>query len=162
SDSPDDLVRYYFKLQEGYECVFGSRFVKGGRVIDYPVHKLTINRLANLFLKILFGLDYNDTTNAFKAYRRNVVEGIFPLISHHFNLTVEMPLKAIIRGYSYTTIPISWQNRQTGVSKLKIKEMGSRYLFIALYLFLEKMLSRGDYVRRQHKIIPQGNFINQK
>jgi dolichol-phosphate mannosyltransferase len=162
SDSPDDLIRYYYKLQEGYECVFGSRFVKGGRVIDYPVHKLTINRLANLFLKIIFGLDYNDTTNAFKAYRRNVVEGIFPLISHHFNLTVEMPLKAIIRGYSYTTIPISWQNRQTGVSKLKIKEMGSRYLFIALYLFLEKMLSRGDYVRRQHKIIPQGNFINQK
>lgn len=162
SDSPDDLIRYYYKLQEGYECVFGSRFVKGGRVIDYPIHKLTINRLANLFLKILFGLDYNDTTNAFKAYRRNVVEGIFPLISHHFNLTVEMPLKAIIRGYSYVTIPISWQNRQTGVSKLKIKEMGSRYLFIALYLFLEKMLSRGDYVRRQHKIIPQGNFINQK
>lgn len=162
SDSPDDLIRYYFKLQEGYECVFGSRFIKGGRVIDYPVHKLTINRLANLFIKILFGLNYNDTTNAFKAYRRNVVEGIFPLISHHFNLTVEMPLKAIIRGYSYTTIPISWQNRQTGVSKLKIKEMGSRYLFIALYLFLEKMLSRGDYVRRQQKIIAQSNFINQK
>jgi dolichol-phosphate mannosyltransferase len=162
SDSPDDLIRYYFKLQEGYECVFGSRFVKGGRVIDYPVHKLTINRLANLFIRILFRLDYNDTTNAFKAYRRNVVKGIFPLISHHFNLTVEMPLKAVIRGYSYTTIPISWQNRQTGVSKLKIKEMGSRYLFIALYLFLEKMLSRGDYVRRQPRIIPQGNFINQK
>jgi dolichol-phosphate mannosyltransferase len=157
SDSPDDLIRYYYKLQEGYECVFGSRFVKQGRVIDYPVHKLTINRLANLFIKILFGLDYNDTTNAFKAYRRNVVDGIFPLISHHFNLTVEMPLKAIIRGYSYTTIPISWQNRQTGVSKLKIKEMGSRYLFIALYLFLEKMLSRGDYIRQSKKVLIQTN-----
>ncbi len=162
SDSPDDLIRYYFKLQEGYECVFGSRFIKGGRVIDYPAHKLAINRLANLFIKILFGLNYNDTTNAFKAYRRNVVKGVFPLISHHFNLTVEMPLKAIIRGYSYTTIPISWQNRQTGVSKLKIKEMGSRYLFITLYLLLEKMLSRGDYVRREQRIILQGNFINQK
>ena len=157
SDSPDDIVRYYHKLQEGYECVFGSRFIKGGRVIDYPVHKLSINRLANLFVKVLFGLNYNDTTNAFKAYRREVIEGIFPLISHHFNLTVEMPLKAAIRGYSYTTIPISWRNRQTGVSKLKIKEMGSRYLFITLYLFLEKMLSRGDYVRKEKKVLIQSN-----
>ncbi len=153
SDSPDDLVQYYYKLQEGYECVFGSRFIKGGRVIDYPAHKLSINRLANLFVKVLFGLNYNDTTNAFKAYRREVIEGILPLISHHFNLTVEMPLKAMIRGYSYATIPISWRNRQTGVSKLKIKEMGSRYLFITLYLFLEKMLSRGDYVRQEKKVL---------
>ena len=157
SDSPDDLVEYYYKLQEGYECVFGSRFVRGGKVIDYPVHKLWINRLANLFIRVLFGLKYNDTTNAFKAYRREVIEGIFPLISHHFNLTVEMPLKATIRGYSYTTIPISWRNRQTGVSKLKIKEMGSRYLFITLSLFLEKMLSRGDYVRQENKVLVQSN-----
>ena len=157
SDSPDDLVQYYHKLQEGYECVFGSRFIKGGKVIDYPSHKLTINRLANLFIKVLFGLNYNDTTNAFKAYRREVIEGVFPLISHHFNLTVEMPLKAMIRGYSYTTIPISWRNRQTGVSKLKIKEMGSRYLFITLYLFLEKVLSRGDYVRQEKKVLVQSN-----
>ena len=153
SDSPEDLVHYYHKLQEGYECVFGSRFIKGGRVIDYPLHKLSINRLANLFVKVLFNLNYNDTTNAFKAYRREVIDGILPLISHHFNLTVEMPLKAIIRGYSYTTIPISWRNRQTGVSKLKIKEMGSRYLFITLYLFLEKILSRGDYVRQEKKVL---------
>lgn len=152
SDSPDDLVEYYHKLQEGYECVFGSRFINGGRVIDYPAHKLTINRLANLFIKVLFGLQYNDTTNAFKAYRREVIEGIFPLISHHFNLTVEMPLKSIIRGYSYATIPISWRNRQTGVSKLKIKEMGSRYLFIVLYALIEKNLSRGDYVRSKPAI----------
>lgn len=127
--------------------MFGSRFIKGGRVIDYPVHKLTINRLANLFIQVLFGLPYNDTTNAFKAYRREVIQGIFPLISHHFNLTVEMPLKSIIRGYSYATIPISWRNRQTGVSKLKIKEMGSRYLFIVLYALIEKTFSRGDYSR---------------
>ena len=157
SDSPEDLVTYYQKLQEGYECVFGSRFVKGGKIIDYPVHKLSINRLANWFIKILFGLRYNDTTNAFKAYRREVIQGIFPLISHHFNLTVEMPLKSIIRGYSYTVIPISWRNRQTGVSKLKIKEMGSRYLFITLYLYLEKMLSRGDYVRREKRVLVQTN-----
>lgn len=147
SDSPADLVRYYRKLQEGYDCVFGSRFMRGSQVIDYPVHKLTINRLANWFVKVLFRLRYNDITNAFKCYRRQAIEGIQPLISPHFNLTVEMPLKAIVRGYSYAVVPISWTNRKTGISKLKIKEMGSRYLFIVLYLWLERHLSRGDYVR---------------
>jgi dolichol-phosphate mannosyltransferase len=151
SDSPDNMVDYYYKLQEGYDCVFGSRFIKGGKVIDYPRHKLFINRLANLFIQVLFGLKFNDTTNAFKIYRKDVIEGISPLLSHHFNLTVEMPLKAIVRGYSYTTIPITWRNRTTGVSKLKLKEMGSRYLFIVLSIWLEKHLSRGDYKRKQKK-----------
>lgn len=151
SDSPDNMVEYYYKLQEGYDCVFGSRFIKGGKVIDYPIHKLIVNRLANLFIQVLFGLKFNDTTNAFKIYRKEVIEGISPLLSHHFNLTVEMPLKAIVRGYSYTTIPITWRNRTTGVSKLKIKEMGSRYLFIVLSIWLEKHLSRGDYKRKQKK-----------
>ncbi|NEQ46330.1 MAG: glycosyltransferase [Leptolyngbya sp. SIOISBB] len=151
SDVPEDIIRYYYTLQEGYDCVFGSRFIKGGKVIDYPLHKLIINRLANLFIQIMFALGFNDTTNAFKIYRREVIEGISPLISHHFNLTVELPLKAITRGYSYTSIPIIWKNRKSGISKLKIKEMGSRYLFIVLYIWLEKHLSRGDYHRSKRK-----------
>jgi len=148
SDSPTDLVEYYRKIEEGYDCAFGSRFVRGSKVIDYPVHKLTINRMANWFVKVLFGLRFNDITNAFKCYRREVIDGMQPLIAPHFNLTVEMPLKAIVRGYSYAVVPISWTNRKTGMSKLKIKEMGSRYLFIVLYLWLERHLSRGDYLRR--------------
>ena len=148
SDSPEDMLRYYHELQNGYECVFGSRFIHGSRVIDYPLHKLTLNRLANWFIMILFGLRCNDIMNAFKCYRRDVLNAMHPLISPHFNLTVEMPLKAIIRGFSYTVVPISWTNRKTGISKLKIAEMGSRYLFIVLYLWLEKYLSRGDYHRR--------------
>jgi dolichol-phosphate mannosyltransferase len=147
SDSPEDLVVYYRHILEGYECVFGSRFIKGGKVIDYPAHKLLINRLANFIVRCLFGLRFNDVTNAFKCYRREVIEAMQPLIAQHFNLTVEMPLKAIVRGYSYKVVPISWTNRKTGVSKLKIKEMGSRYLFIVLYLWLEKHLSLGDYRR---------------
>jgi len=148
SDDPADLVRYYRKLAEGYECVFGSRFVRGGKVVDYPLHKLAINRLANLFIRVLFGLRSNDITNAFKCYRREAIDAMAPLISPHFNLTVEMPLKAVIRGYSYAVIPITWTNRKTGISKLKLAEMVSRYLFIVLYLWLEKFLSRGDYHRR--------------
>ncbi len=145
SDDPRDVVRYWELLNEGHDCVFGSRFIKGGGVIDYPKVKLFVNRMANLFIKILFNIKLNDTTNAFKAYRKTVIDGCRPLISPHFNLTVELPLKAIIRGFSWTVIPITWRNRTTGLAKLKIKEMGSRYLFIVLYLWLEKYFSRGDY-----------------
>lgn len=145
SDDCRDVVRYWNTLNEGWDAVFGSRFMKGGGVIDYPWLKLRINRMANLFIRVLFGISLNDTTNAFKAYRRKVIEGCQPLLSAHFNLTVEIPLKAIIRGYSWTAIPITWRNRRTGAAKLKIQEMGSRYLFICLYLWLEKYLSRGDY-----------------
>src|SRR5580698_10436205 len=148
SDSPDDLVTYYRKLLEGYDCVFGSRFIRGGVVTGYPAHKLILNRLANWFIKVIFRLPYNDITNAFKMYHRDVIEGMQPLISPQFNLTVEMPLKAIVRGYSYAVVPIAWTTRKSGVTKLKIKEMGSRYLFIVMYLWLEKHLSRGDYLRR--------------
>jgi dolichol-phosphate mannosyltransferase len=149
SDSPDDLVRYHRLLEQGYECAFGSRFVAGGRVHDYPWVKLVLNRLANKFIQLLFRHGYNDTTNAFKAYRRNVIEGLKPFLSNHFNLTVELPLKAVTRGYSYAVVPISWTNRTSGTSKLQLKEMGSRYVFIVLYVFLEHHLSRGDYRRAE-------------
>ncbi len=145
SDDPDDLVRYHRLLEEGWDCAFGSRFMPGAQVHDYPRLKLTINRLANWFIRILFRHRYNDTTNAFKAYRREVIETIQPLLSKHFNLTVEMPLKAIVRGHSYEVIPTNWTNRTSGVPKLAMKEMGSRYLFIVLYVWLERTLSRGDY-----------------
>lgn len=145
SDDCRDVVRYWKILNEGWDCAFGSRFVKGGGVIDYPWLKLRINRLANLFIKMLFGINLNDTTNAFKAYRKTVIDGCRPFLSPHFNLTVELPLKAIVRGYSWTVLPITWRNRRTGEAKLKIKEMGSRYLFICLYVWLEKYFSRGDY-----------------
>jgi dolichol-phosphate mannosyltransferase len=145
SDDCRDVVRYWNALDEGWDAVFGSRFVKGGGVIGYPWLKLRLNRMANLFIRVMFGLSFNDTTNAFKAYRRTAIEGCRPLLSAHFNLTVEIPLKVIIRGYSWTIIPITWRNRRTGAAKLKIQEMGSRYLFICLYLWLEKYLSRGDY-----------------
>jgi dolichol-phosphate mannosyltransferase len=149
SDDCRDVVRYWQALNEGWDAVFGSRFVRGAGIIDYPLHKLFLNRLANLFLRIIFHAPLNDFTNAFKAYRRKVIEGCRPFLSPHFNLTIEIPLKTIVRGYSWTVIPITWKNRRSGVSKLRIREMGSRYLFIALYCCLEKYFSRGDYVRKK-------------
>jgi dolichol-phosphate mannosyltransferase len=147
SDDPEDLISYYRLLAAGYECVFGSRFIHGGTTRGYPLFKLILNRIVNFGIRMAFGHGYDDTTNAFKAYRREVIDNIQPLISHHFNLTVEMPLKAIVRGHSYAVTPVSWTNRRSGSSKLRLQEMGSRYLFIILYVFFEHHLSRGDYRR---------------
>jgi dolichol-phosphate mannosyltransferase len=148
SDDPRDVVTYYGKLQEGYDCVFGSRFMKGARIQSYPHVKMFLNRIANVFIAVLFGSRYTDWTNAFKAFRRDVITGLEPLLACHFNLTVELPLKAVVRGYTYSVVPTNWYGRTAGVSKLQIKEMGSRYLFVVLYVLLEKWLSRSDYRAR--------------
>ncbi|MDR3245884.1 MAG: glycosyltransferase family 2 protein [Prevotellaceae bacterium] len=149
SDDPNDLVAFY-RLMEQEECdaVFGTRWNNGGKVYDYPKHKLWLNRLANNIIRILFHIKYNDTTNAFKLYKRKTIEGLHPFLSPHFNLTVELPLKVIIRGYSYKVLPNSWTNRKTGESKLKIREMGARYFFILLYCLIEKYFSRGDFKKK--------------
>ncbi len=150
SDDPEDLVRFYnTMIQENVDCVFGSRFMKGGKLFDYPFHKLIMNRMANNIIRLVIGTKYNDATNAFKLYKRQTIEGIKPLLSPHFNLTIELSLKSIVRGYTYKVVPNSWRNRKAGVSKLKLREMGSRYFFILMYCFIEKFFSRGDFKKKQ-------------
>ena len=151
SDSPKDLINFYHKILEGYDCVFGSRWMKGGKVYDYPFVKKMINRIANWIVRVLFRFKYNDCTNAFKMYRKETIEGVKPFLAPHFNLTLELPLKAIVRGYTYTVLPNSWTNRKYGESKLKIKEMGSRYFFIMMYCLIEKYFSRGDFNKNNNK-----------
>lgn len=146
SDSPDDLVAFYRTMVAGnYDCVFGNRFTKGGKVYDYPRHKLILNRFVNNMVRLFFRIPYNDFTNAFKMYKKETIHGLRPFLSPHFNLTLEMSLKAVIRGYTFAVVPNSWTNRKYGTSNLKIKEMGSRYFFVFLYCLIEKFFSRGDY-----------------
>ena len=154
SDSPEDIVSYHRVLSEGYDCAFGSRFIRGARVTEYPKAKLVLNRIVNLGIRVLFRHGYDDTTNAFKAYSREAIDTCRPLFSNHFNLTVELPLKAVVRGHTYKVIPISWTNRRAGASKLRLQEMGSRYLFVVLYAFLERHLARDDYHRVQQRQQP--------
>ena len=144
SDDPNDIIEYVKYLDEGYDCVFGSRFIKGSNLKDYPFLKLIFNRLANNFIKILFLIQYNDITNAFKAYKKETLDECRPIISQHFNINAELSLKSIIRKFKYKIVPISWTNRKEGASKFHIKEMRNRYFFIILYIFLEKILLKDD------------------
>lgn len=147
SDSPVDVITYYHILRDEADCAFGSRFMRGSQIYDYPRFKLIINRIANQVIRLMFNLPYNDTTNAFKGYRAHVIEGCRPFVSPHFNLTIEIPLKAFVRGYTYKIVPISWRNRDIGVSALKLKEQGSRYLYTLLTVWFEWLLVRHDTYR---------------
>lgn len=149
SDSVDDLITFYNTLiTKKVDAVFGSRFIKGGKTIDYPRLKKIINRISNSIIRMVFRLKYNDTTNAFKMYRKETIEGLKPFLAPHFNLTIELPLKVIIRGYSYAVVPNMWRNRKHGKSNLRIREMGSRYFFILLYCLIEKYFSKGDFLKK--------------
>jgi dolichol-phosphate mannosyltransferase len=149
SDSPQDLVTFYKTMTEGnFDAVFGSRWSRGGKVYDYPLIKKIINRISNSIIRLSFRIKYNDTTNAFKLYKKQTIEGLKPFLSPHFNLTIELPLKVIIRGYSYSIVPNSWKNRKFGKSNLKIREMGTRYLFILLYCLIEKYFAKNDFKKK--------------
>jgi len=141
SDSIDDLEKYYNLIKnENIDAVFGSRFIEGSKVVDYPRKKLILNRVFNIITKLLFFSEYNDFTNAFKIYKKSALLKTFPLVSESFNIFLELPLKIISRKMKYKIIPISWINRKEGVSKFDIKELRAKYLFTLIYCLLEKLL----------------------
>ena len=139
ADSIDDLNSYFKIIKENeFDAIFGSRFIHGSEIIDYPKLKLFLNRIFNYITKILFFSDYNDFTNSFKIYKKEVIDKIHPIVSENFNIFLELPLKTISRGFTYKIVPIKYFNRKKGKAKFKIKELGSSYLFTLLYCFLEK------------------------
>jgi dolichol-phosphate mannosyltransferase len=144
SDDPEDVVVYYRKIEEGYDCVFGSRFRKGSKVEKYPRVKLIVNRIVNKCIQWLFWCPYNDLTNAFKAYRTSVMRDCGPYRASHFNITLEMSLSALIRRYAVAEVPIHWYGRTWGTSKLKMRDMGRKYLCTLLMLYFQRELISDD------------------
>ena len=142
SDSLEDLKQYYdfINSNDQIDAVFGSRFISGSKVNNYPKLKLFLNRIANNIIKIIFFSKYNDFTNAFKIYKKKALVKLFPLVSENFNIFLELSLKVECRKLDYKIIPISWNGRKHGQSKFKIKEIGSKYIFTMLYCLLEKIL----------------------
>ncbi len=147
SDDPQDVVFYYQALQER-DCAFGTRWSKGGKAVNYPPFKRICNRLANRLIGLLFLTTYSDMTNGFKGFRRCAIEGCKPFHAGHFNFTIELPLKAITRGYSWLVVPTRHCNRTGKKTHLCLGEQAPRYLYTLLTIWLEKLLVRADYYRR--------------
>jgi dolichol-phosphate mannosyltransferase len=138
SDSVDDLNAYYKVItSHDIDAVFGSRFMKGSKIVNYPILKMIFNRAGNLLAKILLRTDLNDFTNGFKIYKKKCLINLYPLFSKSFNIFFEIPLKFIIRGFKFKVIPISYHNRTVGEAKFKIYELAFKYFFTLLYIFFE-------------------------
>lgn len=145
SDDPEDIIRYYRLIaDEGYDAVYGSRFVKGAQVVEYPKVKLYVNRIVNKMLQLLFWTRHNDLTNAFKAYRADVVRSVLPLKGAHFNIIIELSLSVLIRRYNIASCPIRWYGRKWGQSNLKLRAMGRRYLATLIKIWFERILILDD------------------
>jgi dolichol-phosphate mannosyltransferase len=142
SDSPADMLAYGERIGQGFDCAFGSRFVPGAHVEDYPPVKRVLNRLGNRLIALLLRQRYYDFSNGFKCYRREVIEGMEPLVSGEFNLTVEMSMKALLNGASFAVVPNDWRNRSAGGSKFHITAQGIPYLLSILYCLIEQRLKR--------------------
>ncbi len=151
SEEAEDVIHYYRKIEEGYDCVFGSRFIRGGHATKYPRLKLVVNRIVNRMMQILFLTPHNDLTNAFKAYRRHVIQSIMPLQACHFNITIEMSLSALIRHYKIAQIPIGWNGRSWGQSNLNLRNMGRRYLSTLLKIWFERVLILDDVMAEKEE-----------
>lgn len=149
SDQPADLIRCYRMIEQGYDCVFGSRWIRGATVKGYPLSKRIVNRIANKLVQWLFWCPFNDLTNAFKVYRRHVIEACGPYRSSHFNITLELSLSALMRQYQIKQIPIDWMGRTAGISKLRLVEMCRRYLATLLKSYTEKLLIADDLIAEQ-------------
>ena len=144
ADLSDDIydLKNYNKLmdEENLDAVLGSRFIKNSKIEAYPIKKLILNRIFNFFVSLVYWNKYNDYTNAFKIYKKDVLKTLMPFVSESFNIFLEIPLKIIGRGYSYRIIKINWYGRKKGEAKFKIKELRSKYIFTLLYCLLEKIL----------------------
>ena len=139
SDSPKDLLKYYCSIRaSGVDAIFGSRFIKGSKVVDYPKFKLLLNRSANNAIKFLTNYDCNDFTNAFKIYRRSKLNQI-KIESSSFSIFLEIPLKFLLKKFSFSVMPISWHNRDHGHSNFRINELTFEYIKIFFRFLLARI-----------------------
>jgi dolichol-phosphate mannosyltransferase len=158
SDSPDDLVRYFQKLREGYDCAFGHRFAASSRMTGYPFTKAIANRLGNWLIACLIDRRYSDFTNGFKCFRRSVIERMQPLVSGKFNLTIEMSIKAVLSGARYAVIPNDWTGRTSGESKFRIVRMARSYLMTIAYCLTRHWLVRADPEEHRRVDVPDRQY----
>jgi dolichol-phosphate mannosyltransferase len=142
ADAPKDVAAYFREIEKGYDCAFGSRFVKGATVVGYPPFKKFMNRVANGLISLVIGSRYNDFTNGFKCYRRHVIDDMMPLVTGQFNITIELVMKAVLGGWRYSVTPNDWAERDAGASSFKIFKLMKPYAATFIYCVT------GDYLKK--------------
>jgi dolichol-phosphate mannosyltransferase len=127
-------------IEEGYDIICGSRYMKGGKQIGGPLLKKTLSRIAGISLKLLSGLPTHDATNSFKLYRKSMLDSLDIESDGGFEIGMEILVKAHFSGFKVTEVPCIWLDRQDGKSRFKILKWTPKYLRWYFYAIRERLL----------------------
>lgn len=119
SHAPEDLPRLLDAVQDA-DLAIGSRYVLGGRTVNWPLRRWLLSRGANLYARLALGVRINDITAGFRAYRRHVLEAL-PLdeiASHGYCFQVDLAWRTVRAGYTVVEVPITFTEREVGESKM--------------------------------------------
>ena len=131
SHNPDDLNRLFAACKEGgADVAVGSRYVKGGKVANWPMNRLLMSYCASMYVRGVLWFGVHDTTAGFKCYRRKVLETIdldnIKFVGYAFQ--IEMKYSAWKLGFKIVEVPITFIDRQEGVSKMSSKIFKEAFL----------------------------------
>ncbi len=123
SHNPDDLIRLKEACAKGADMAIGSRYVKGGKIENWPTNRLIMSYGASLYVRFILWINVKDTTAGFKCYRRRVLEAT-PLDEIKFvgyAFQIEMKYRAARKGFKIAEVPVTFIDRRVGVSKMSTK-----------------------------------------
>lgn len=132
SDDLNTIPKFLKKIEDGYDLVFGSRYMKGGSSGDIPYMKALFSRNFTNLTRIFMGINVHDITNAFRAFKKELLENIH-LESTDFAISPEFAIKAKIKGFKLGEVPTKYFNRKLGRTKFKMLKMGIRYVSLFKY-----------------------------
>lgn len=133
SDKLDIVDRMCRKMQNGYDLVCGSRYMRGGVQNGAPFLKSLFSRMAGVSLHKLTGIPTHDATNSFKLYRRSMLKKIRIESTGGFEIGLEITVKAYIAGYRITEVPSEWNEREEGESNFHMWAWMPHYLHWYFY-----------------------------
>lgn len=138
ADQPETYGKIVDKIAEGYDMVFGSRYMSGGTWGSLDPTKAFLSSRGTVLAKILFGIKVHDITNAFRGFRRELLQNI-TLASSGFAISPELAIKAHLKGYKMGEVPTVYFDRVEGVSNFKLWKMSLSYLKLYFELLLIKL-----------------------
>ncbi|MBA7629405.1 Polyprenol monophosphomannose synthase [subsurface metagenome] len=144
ADLSDDLSKIdsmFKKINEGYDIVCGSRYMRGGEQVGGPRIKKFLSRFAGISLHLLTGIPTHDVTNSFKMYKKSVLDNIEIESNGGFELGMEIVVKAFLKGYRITEVPSVWRDREKGKSRFRLWKWLPKYIYwylVALINFKKK------------------------
>ncbi|MET4432203.1 MULTISPECIES: polyprenol monophosphomannose synthase [unclassified Mycolicibacterium] len=120
SHAPEELYRLLDAVDKGADLAIGSRYVPGGTVRNWPRRRMLLSRTANGYSRILLGVDVHDITAGYRAYRREVLEKIdlAAVDSKGYCFQVDLTWRTISAGFVVVEVPITFTERELGVSKM--------------------------------------------